>query len=253
MASAVSIPTIDLSTFFLNEEDREGKKKVTDIIKQACSEYGLFQVVNHGVPIDFIHQAMELSLFCWQEFFDQPWWIFCWVIVTSQDPTVLSLIFQDDAGGLEVLIDREWIPVTPTEGALVFHISDVLQVTKKLLINKSYKMKCFRFDCINFILANCLNVCMANWQVLTNDRFVSHFHQVVRPKGKSRNVFVFFYNLNGDKWVELLPQFSKEIGEPPKYRRFQYKDYFGVRVKEKLNPPARHEDKTTLITFASAT
>lgn len=172
---------------------------------------------------------------------------------SHQDPAVLSLIFQDDAGGLEVLIDREWIPVTPTEGALVFHISDVLQVTKKLLINKSYKMKCFRFDCINFILANCLNVCMANWQVLTNDRFVSHFHQVVRPKGKSRNVFVFFYNLNGDKWVEPLPQFSKEIGEPPKYRRFQYKDYFGVRVKEKLNPPARHEDNTTLITFASAT
>lgn len=316
MARAVSIPTIDLSTFFLNDEDQEGKKKVTEIIKQACSEYGLFQVVNHGVPIDFIHRAMEVC----KEFFDQPYvekvkvysepdaplpcphgyrkhkadkneYLFmlppgttgnvfptnppkfqlimeklfskfsetcqllegilndslglppnclkdynndrCADILLScryfpatemednganshQDPAVLGLIFQDDAGGLEVLIDGEWIPVTPIEGALVFHICDVLQV-------------------------------------LTNDKFVSPFHQVLRPKGKSRYVFVFFYNLNGEKWVEPLPQFSKEIGEPPKYRRFQYKDYFGVRVKEKLNPPARHEDKTSLITFASAT
>lgn len=317
MPSAVSIPTIDLSTFFLGEEE-ESKKEVREKIKQACSEYGLFQVVNHGVPIHLINQTMELC----KEFFHLPYedklkvytdhqpdaplplplgyhkhkgdkneylcmsspgtttnvyptnppniQLFmenlfnkfsetcqllegilndclglppnlfkdynddrCLDILLSyryfpatesedngatshQDPAVLGLIFQDDAGGLEVLIDGEWIPIAPIEGALVFHICDVLQV-------------------------------------LTNDKFVSPFHQVVRPKGKSRYVFVFFYNLSGEKWVEPLPQFTKDIGELPKYRRFQFKDYFGVRVKEKLNPPARHQDKTTLVTFASAT
>ncbi|XP_060170568.1 1-aminocyclopropane-1-carboxylate oxidase 1-like [Lycium barbarum] len=135
---------------------------------------------------------------------------------SHQDPTVLALIFQDDTGGLEGLKDGGWIPMAPIEGALVFHLCDVLQV-------------------------------------LTNDKFVSPFHQMVRPKGKSRYVLVFFYNLNEEKWVEPLTQFTKELGELPKYRRFQYKDYFGMRVKEKLNPPAKHEDKTTLITFASAT
>ncbi|CAN4106564.1 unnamed protein product [Withania somnifera] len=300
MPSSVSIPTIDLSTFLLGEE-----------------EYGLFQVVNHGIPINLINQTMELC----KEFFHLPYedklkfytdksdvplplphgyrkhkadkneylcmsspgntanvfptyppniQLFmenlfdkfsetcqllegilndclglppnflkgynndrCLDVLLSyryfpatesednganshQDPAVLALIFQDDAGGLEVLIDGEWIPVAPIEGALVFHICDVLQV-------------------------------------LTNDKYVSPFHQVVRPKGKSRNVFVFFYNLSGEKWVEPLSQFTKDIGELPKYRRFQFKDYFGVRVKEKLNPPARHEDKTTIVTFASAT
>ncbi|KAJ8539915.1 hypothetical protein K7X08_026304 [Anisodus acutangulus] len=96
-----------------------------------------------------------------------------------QDPTVLSPVFQDDAGGLEILINGEWILVAPIKGALVYHICDVLQV-------------------------------------LTNNKFVSPFHQVVRPKGKSRYVFVFFYNLSGEKWVEPLPQFSKDIEELPK-------------------------------------
>ncbi|CAN4112692.1 unnamed protein product [Withania somnifera] len=313
MAGTVSIPTIDLSSFLLGEKE-ESKKEVTEKIKQACSEYGLFQVINHGVPLNLINQTMELC----KEFFHLPYEdklkfyndksdapltlphgyskhkadkneylcmcspgsttnvyppniqpvmenLFnkfsgtcqllegilndclglppnffrdynddrCLDILLSfryfpatesendgaashQDPTVLSLIFQDNAGGLEVLIDKEWVPIAPMEGALVFHISDVLQV-------------------------------------LTNDKFMSPFHKVVRPKGKSRYVFVFFYNLSGEKWVEPLPQFTKDIGELPKYKRFQFKDYFGMRVTEKLNPPAKHEHKTTLATFASAT
>ncbi|KAK4726838.1 hypothetical protein R3W88_031755 [Solanum pinnatisectum] len=56
--------------------------------------------------------------------------------------------------------------------------------------------------------------------VLTNDKFVSPFHQVVKPKGKSRYVFVIFYNLSGEKWVQPLPQFIKDIGKLQKYRRF---------------------------------
>lgn len=314
MSSAVSIPTIDLSTFFSDEEEEEErKKKVRETIKQACSEYGLFQIVNHGIPINVISQAMEQC----KEFFHLPYedklrchtdqshlpygyrkhkadkneYLFmsppgttanvfptnppniqlsmeklftkfsetcqllegilndslglppnflkdynddrCMDILLScryfpatesedngatshQDPTVFTLIFQDDAGGLETFVNEEWIPVVPLEGALVFHISDVLQV-------------------------------------LTNDKFVSPFHQVVRPKGKSRYAFVFFYNLSGEKWVQPLPQFTKDIGELQKYRRFQFKDYFGVRVNERLNPPARHQDKTTLFTFAYTT
>ena len=58
MTSAVSIPTIDLSTLFLDKEE-ERKRKAKDIIKQACSKYSLFKMVNHGIPINVINQAME--------------------------------------------------------------------------------------------------------------------------------------------------------------------------------------------------
>ncbi|KAK4354204.1 hypothetical protein RND71_026398 [Anisodus tanguticus] len=215
------------------DEEEESKKKVKEIIKEACSDYGLFQVINHGVPINLINQAMELC----KQLFQLPYedklkfhteqsdvplplphgyrkhkddkneYLFmcppgttanvfptnppnirpimeelftkfsetcqllegilndclglppnflkdynndrCMDILLSyryfpatesedngatfhQDPTVLSPVFQDDAGGLEILINGEWILVAPIKGALVYHICVVLQVNKQI-------------------------------------------------------------------------------------------------------------------------
>lgn len=68
MASTVSILIIDLSAFLLDEGEKR-KMKVRETIKEACFKYGLFQVVNHGVPIKVINQAMEQC----KEFFDLPY------------------------------------------------------------------------------------------------------------------------------------------------------------------------------------
>ncbi|KAK7411440.1 hypothetical protein VNO78_02873 [Psophocarpus tetragonolobus] len=54
-----SIPTIDLSPFFKGDED--GKKKAMEVIIKAFSEYGFFQIVNHGVPLDLMKKAIEQS------------------------------------------------------------------------------------------------------------------------------------------------------------------------------------------------
>jgi isopenicillin N synthase-like dioxygenase len=54
------IPTVDLSPCF-REDDEDGMKKAKEIIGQACSEYGFFQVVNHGVPLGLMTRAIELS------------------------------------------------------------------------------------------------------------------------------------------------------------------------------------------------
>lgn len=56
----MAIPTVDLSPFFRNGDD-EGRRKATDVIKAACSDYGFFQITNHGVPIHLFDQALHLS------------------------------------------------------------------------------------------------------------------------------------------------------------------------------------------------
>ncbi|KAK8997132.1 hypothetical protein V6N11_020618 [Hibiscus sabdariffa] len=63
----VQIPTVDLSPFF-TQDNEASKKKAMETITKACSEYGFFQIVNHGVPVDLLQRALELS----RIFFDYP-------------------------------------------------------------------------------------------------------------------------------------------------------------------------------------
>nr|GEV28103.1 flavonol synthase/flavanone 3-hydroxylase-like [Tanacetum cinerariifolium] len=55
-----AIPTVNLSPFFTAGDDT-GRKKAKDIIAEACADYGFFQIVNHGVPLELMNQAMDLS------------------------------------------------------------------------------------------------------------------------------------------------------------------------------------------------
>ena len=90
-------------------------------------------------------------------------------------------------------------------------------------------------------------------EVLSNNRFKSATHRVVRTRGRSRYSYAFFYNLNGEKWVEPLPQFAKDIGEPPKYKKFQYKEYQQLRIRNKTHPPSRPEDVIDITHYALIT
>ncbi|KAF9605616.1 hypothetical protein IFM89_017959 [Coptis chinensis] len=44
------------------------------------------------------------------------------------DPTYLTVLLQDNIGGLQVLHDGHWIDVNPIPGALVINIGDLLQI-----------------------------------------------------------------------------------------------------------------------------
>jgi isopenicillin N synthase-like dioxygenase len=49
-------------------------------------------------------------------------------ITEHEDGNCITFVFQDEAGGLEVRRNGEWIPVIPTRGSLVVNVGDVIQV-----------------------------------------------------------------------------------------------------------------------------
>ncbi|KAL7192141.1 hypothetical protein ACSBR2_024061 [Camellia fascicularis] len=308
-----AIPTIDLSPFFIDGNE-EAKTKAKQVIGKACSEYGFFQIENHGVPLDLMSRAMKLSrtffelpseeklksssgpgaplpagyskqpdqsadkneyllmfppgssfnvfpnsppqfrevleemFSCFtktgkivesilneclglppnflQEYNHDRSWDFMAAmhyfpatetenngISEHEDGNCITFVIQDEVGGLEVRKDGEWIPIPPTQGTMVVNVSDVIQV-------------------------------------LSNKKFKSATHRVVRRKGIGRYSYAFFYNLEGDKWVEPLPHFTKEIGEPPKYRGFIYNEYLQLRMKNKSHPPSNPEDVIHITHYA---
>lgn len=46
------------------------------------------------------------------------------------DPGLLTVLLQDQAGGLQVKHDHKWVEVKPVHGALVINIGNLLQVFK---------------------------------------------------------------------------------------------------------------------------
>ncbi|KAF3324254.1 sexual differentiation process protein isp7-like protein [Carex littledalei] len=121
-----------------------------------------------------------------------------------QDGNCITLVFQDEIGGLEILKNDNWIQIEPSEGDIIVNLGDMIQV-------------------------------------LSNNKFKSATHRVIQ-KGTHRHSFAFFFSIDGEKWIEPLPQFTTNIGEPPKYRGFHYKEYMQLRMRNKTHPPSRPED-----------
>ncbi|WMV21832.1 hypothetical protein MTR67_015217 [Solanum verrucosum] len=192
--ASFDIPTIDVSPFFSSEENEEGKKKATEQMKEACVNYGFFQIANHKIPLELLSRTMDM----YKTFF------------ASSDEEKLLLQKTTTRENLhtkilEVHKDDQWIPIAPSKDKLVVNIGDVIQV-------------------------------------LSNNRFKSATHRVVRPREANRYSCTFFYNVQEDKWVEPLPQFTEEIGESPKYRGFLFGEYIQLRIKNRTHPPARPQD-----------
>lgn len=69
-------------------------------------------------------------------------------------------------------------------------------------------------------------------------------------KEAHRHSLAFFFNLDGDRWVEPLPQFAGDVGEAPRYRGFKYIEYMTLRMRNKTHPPSRPEDVIDISHYA---
>ena len=48
---------------------------------------------------------------------------------SHSDSSFLTVLLQDQIGGLQVLCENHWVDVAPTPGALVINLGDLLQVS----------------------------------------------------------------------------------------------------------------------------
>ncbi|XP_057798074.1 1-aminocyclopropane-1-carboxylate oxidase homolog 6-like [Salvia miltiorrhiza] len=63
--------------------------------------------------------------------------------VEHSDPTVLTVLLQDDTGGLQIKHDGRWIDVPPVPGALIVNIGDFLQLmSNDKLMSVEHRVLC---------------------------------------------------------------------------------------------------------------
>lgn len=78
--------------------------------------------------------------------------------------------------------------------------------------------------------------------MLSNKKYIAPPHRVVKNEGSDRYSLAFSSSFGAEKWVEPLPQLTKEIGEAPKYRGFYFKEYLQARLRKERSPPTKPED-----------
>ncbi len=103
------------------------------------------------------------------------------------DAGALTVLLQDQVGGLEVCLNEEWIPVKPIERALVINIGDMVQV----------------------------------W---TNDCYKAPLHRVLASAGKERYSLPFFFNPSYETNYAPLEELTNETF-PPKYRTINWGEF----------------------------
>lgn len=128
---------------------------------------------NHYPPCPFPHLALGVG--------------------RHKDAGALTILAQDDVGGLEVRrkSDGEWIPVTPTPNAYIINVGDMVQV----------------------------------W---SNDKYESVEHRVVVNSEKERFSIPFFFFPAHHVMVKPLEELLNDEN-PAKYREYNWGKFFATR------------------------
>lgn len=108
------------------------------------------------------------------------------------DAGALTLLLQDDVGGLQVAHDGDWINVEPTPGALVVNTGDMMQV----------------------------------W---SNDRYQAALHRVLPRSSRERYSLPYFFNPSYETSYSPLPGSIVE-GDGPHYSEINWGDFRQARA-----------------------
>ncbi len=108
------------------------------------------------------------------------------------DPGVLTLLLQDDTGGLQAHSRKEgWIDVPPSPGTIVVNLADSLQV----------------------------------W---SNDRYRAAVHRVTPMQGKARYSIPYFLNPAIDAVIEPIAGLDGDA----RYRAFTWREFIQARIDD---------------------
>ena len=109
------------------------------------------------------------------------------------DPGVITLLLQDDAGGLQAEShEHGWIHVEPRPGTIVVNLADAMQV----------------------------------W---TNDRYRAAVHRVLPMTARDRYSIPFFANPPGAQVIEPIAALT---GGSPRYRPFEWREFMRGRTED---------------------
>lgn len=105
------------------------------------------------------------------------------------DVSGITLLLQDDVGGLQALSREGWIDVPPLPGSIIVNVGDMSQV----------------------------------W---SNDRYHAAMHRVQPCDGRARFSVPFFYQPNPRAIISPIAEIA---GETPAYRTFSWKEFVSGR------------------------
>ncbi|KAL5792764.1 hypothetical protein ACOSP7_001358 [Xanthoceras sorbifolium] len=118
-----------------------------------------------------------------------------------RDPSVITIILQDDVQGLQVYKDGEWITVEPLPHAFVVNLGYVLQI-------------------------------------VSNDKLNGAEHRVVTNSSDARTTVSFFIYPSGESIIEPAKTL---VCDPPLYRALKFKDFHVNFLSKSADADAVHK------------